>query len=275
MAKKISMQDLFGAQSTSSKESSVGLKGIVKSGTLKNSGKSSYSSVQYKSFESSGKTQAEEDQDKAEIKKLKAEIQSLKNDLSAQKSAHEAELIERENAARSKSLGEGEAQGEARATAVFNGQIEEIKAQIGQLMQSLAQEKEGFFKQVEKGTRELLTEGLVKLNHQLDQRDHDVIEKVVKNVFSILGNESHLVLRLSPEDYHTAHEKVELWLPLDSNQVQIEVKEDPRVSPGGCRLETEAGAIDALRSHMAETLSEIIGNAFDSMFGNSEEAPNE
>lgn len=274
MAKKITMQDLFGSTETSTKSSSVGLKGIVKQGTLKSSGKASYSDVQYKSFDSSNKTKQQADEQAAEIQALKSEVEALKRQIVTQNQELKSEIVSKETAARSKALSEGEAQGEARATAVFQGQLDEIKSQIGQLLQSLSAEKEAFFKQVELGTQELLTAGLIKLNHELDQRDHAVIEKVVKNVFAILGNESQLVLRLSPSDYQLAKDKVELWLPLDSNQVSVEVVEDPRLDAGGCRLETEAGAIDARRSHMTSHLAEIIGQAFEQMFNGEEpEAP--
>lgn len=271
MAKKLTMQDLFGApQSGTSQEQTVGLKGIVKSGNLKSSSKP-YSEVQYKRFDQPGQANhAQEDQD-SKIKKLQAEVEALKSQLAKKSIEADQNKLIFEEKARAQGLSEGESMGESRATAIFQGQLGEIRGQISQLLEALSAEKEAFFKQVELGCRELLTEGLKKLNHEMDVRNQQVIEKVVKNVFSLLGNEMRLLLRLSPVDFHAAKDQVNLWLPLDANQVDIQVVEDPRIQPGGCRLETEAGAIEALRSKMSDRLSEIIGQAFDGLFGEADE----
>ena len=266
------MQDLFGATNNGSvSPGSVGLKGIVKAGTVK-SGTPSYSDVQYRSFDTGGgKSKAERSNDQKKMRDLQDEVTLLKHQLATQKVELSQNALTASSESKAKGLTEGEAQGEAKATAQFDGQLSEIKSQLGELLQSLSLEKEAFFKQVELGTKTLLTEGLAKLNHELDTRSEDLLQKVVTEVFSILGNESELVLKLNPEDYNIHKDGAHFWLPLESSQVSLKVTEDPRIQKGGCRLETEAGSIDARREMMVAKLSQIIELAFDQMFDGSTE----
>jgi flagellar assembly protein FliH len=92
----------------------------------------------------------------------------------------------------------------------------------------------------------------------------DVVHRVLAESIGLIGRCPAVTISLNPTDLETltsnAHEWEELTRPLGT----IKVVSEPTVTPGGCRLETDFGTIDAtIEAQLARIEQELTGASED------------
>ncbi|MEE9552998.1 MAG: FliH/SctL family protein [candidate division Zixibacteria bacterium] len=86
----------------------------------------------------------------------------------------------------------------------------------------------------------------------------ELLDFNLKRCLEVLGGSGKVKVRISPSDYAFAEAELLGELRRDTEQFDFQLEPDPAISPGGCYIETEGGAIDA----RVESQFEQIKNSF-------------
>lgn len=81
--------------------------------------------------------------------------------------------------------------------------------------------------------------------HRVIEAPNDVAQKTCGNVLSLIGRAPHVTVILNPADAETLRLNVSGWTAATRAIGEVELQEDPGISPGGCRVVSEFGSIDA------------------------------
>lgn len=81
--------------------------------------------------------------------------------------------------------------------------------------------------------------------HAVGERERGVVLANLEKAVELAGRRSQITLVIHPEDAETARTFVPSLLGSKPERPYVDVREDEAVSPGGCRLEWETGAVDA------------------------------
>lgn len=106
------------------------------------------------------------------------------------------------------------------------------------------EEREKLIKEAESEVVSLVLEITEKVLHKKLETDEALIEGLVKSAIENLNRISHLVLRVSPEDYNHAISIKPMILAMTEKIDDIEVRQDSNLENGSCIIDTDAGSID-------------------------------
>ena len=73
----------------------------------------------------------------------------------------------------------------------------------------------------------------------------ELLDFNLKRCLEVLGGSGKVTIRINPSDYEFAEEELLSKLGKDSEKFFFTFEPDPAISPGGCFIETDGGAIDA------------------------------
>lgn len=198
----------------------------------------------------------EDEPDPAEVLRQEQEAIKAANEELIANAQAEAERIEKE--AYDKGYAAGEEAGKEAGEAAFNDKL----AQAAQLISQLQEERQRVQQQYE---TELLT--LIKtmvdrlVNHEVSVNPL-VIQKCLQKALGYIVNNSKVVVHLHPNDFQSIKDYSIDNPSLLEETDKLEIVEDPAISQGGCRLETNFGNIDATLENCKDRLYQALDNSF-------------
>lgn len=152
---------------------------------------------------------------------------------------------------------EGREKGEAEGRAAAERSLEEEVNYLGQIMTALAEPLKVLDDQVEEELVALAMTVARQLVRRELKTDPGQIVAVVREALALLPlSQRTVTLTLHPEDA----ERVRSALKLDQIRVPWQIVEDPLLSRGGCRVETEVSRIDAtVEARLAAVIATALG----------------
>lgn len=163
----------------------------------------------------------------------------------------ETQYHEELQAAFEKGLEEGKHQGYQETEIEYKSRFENMAS----VFQNLENEQARIVNQAENSLLELAIKMVERIVLDVPELFPKLIDKSVENVLQYLSNEPLIDLYLNPkdlEDIDTLQEKFEKSLP---GLEKISIKKDPRITRGGCLVETGNGKIDARLETMITKLT--------------------
>ena len=92
------------------------------------------------------------------------------------------------------------------------------------------------------------------IGEALTRSSKELLDHNLKRCLDILGGSGKVIVRINPSDYEFAESELLARLGKESDRFAVEFEPDPLISPGGCFVETEGGAIDARVESQVEQL---------------------
>lgn len=158
-------------------------------------------------------------------------------------------------AAYRRGLEEGLRQGREEGAATLESVRAEATRHAGLLGEALAAAQQEIARRQEEALLALVNEALSKILAQTPRNPESVVA-VVRDAVAHAGSHRVLAISLHPDDHDLLHEcggpTVQSWIA----GLNAEIRPDPAVAPGGCRVETDFGSVDA---ELATKLAELRG----------------
>jgi type III secretion protein L len=156
----------------------------------------------------------------------------------------------------------------AAAKEVFEGEkrrgyeegLVEGKMTISEQMIDTVSKSVDYFATIEEKVADTVILALKKIIGEIDARD--LIMKVVKNALTIVRNEQRVTVRVSPSQTETVKEKLNEIMANFPGVSFIDVVADPRLTEGGCILETDIGVVDARIEVQIEAIRKALLKSF-------------
>ena len=146
---------------------------------------------------------------------------------------------------------DGFAQGQAQAAAAAN-HLEEICGRLDSLWGDMVRANEEKLVHLINLIVDKIVYGHISV-------DHDVVKKAILDAFYLLPEPESAVIYVNNEDYEFVEAIKDDFFKALETLKQISVIADPSVGRGGCRIESEAGDVDAaLESRLAAVKQSII-----------------
>lgn len=115
---------------------------------------------------------------------------------------------------------------------------------LQQMIQQIEDARQAWLQHWEKTTVHLATQIAARLIRRQLSTQPDIPVDLIREALELAAGSSHIRLVLNPTDYQTLQPQVEMLLREFAPLGEAEVVADPRISPGGCRVETQFGVID-------------------------------
>jgi flagellar assembly protein FliH len=140
-------------------------------------------------------------------------------------------LVERD--AFERGLAQGEAVGHERTEAMLQ--------QLTQTLQELMALRATMIRQTERQLVQLALAVARRIVHREITLNHDLLVAMARVALDRLGEGARVTIRLNPDDHHATGTARLAHL----NGTNVTVVADPAVAPGGCRVESDLGTLDA------------------------------
>ncbi len=86
------------------------------------------------------------------------------------------------------------------------------------------------------------------------------IVDIVHNALTAARQQHELFIRVNPKDIEILHENKSILMEALARAIDVDIREDPSIEPGGCIIDTEIGSIDARLSIQFEMLEKLLLN---------------
>lgn len=123
------------------------------------------------------------------------------------------------------------------------------------MIESVARSVENF-SEFENDVIQVVGDALKKILGEIDSKE--LISKVVKNALATVRNQKKVTVIVNPADAEIVHAQIAELLAAYPTINTIDVLTDARVSPGGCKLETEMGVVDASLEVQLEAIKKSL-----------------
>jgi type III secretion protein L len=90
------------------------------------------------------------------------------------------------------------------------------------------------------------------------QRQPELVVEICANAIENVRHAKAMVLRVHPKDGAILREKRPVLMSLIGRAMDLSVKDDPDVEPGGCIVQTEFGTLDAQLKTQFEMLRAVL-----------------
>jgi len=115
-----------------------------------------------------------------------------------------------------------------------------LQQAVGQIQEA----RQAWLRYWESRTVHLATQIAARIIRRQLPSQPDIPLQLVREALELAIGSSQIRLLLNPTDYQTLQPQVEMIVRELAGLGQVEVRSDPAISPGGCRVETQFGAID-------------------------------
>lgn len=142
---------------------------------------------------------------------------------------------------------DGLQQGHSAAQAEARARVEQILAQLQQVVQEAEQRRERALMQAEADVVQLALAVAEKVVRRQVESGPEVTRAVLRELLGqgLAGSPSRVRVRVHPEELALLEGEGRETAPAQVGPVQVEWVADPRIRRGGCVVETDLGAIDA------------------------------
>jgi type III secretion protein L len=140
-------------------------------------------------------------------------------------------------------LAEAEREYERQKQRGYTDGINEAKMAMAERLIDTAERTVNYFAQVENQVAALVMTALRKVLGEFD--DVELTLRVVRNALQVVRNQPQVTIRVAPAQELALRQRLNELLVGYNSISMIEVLADPRLTTGGCILETEIGVVDA------------------------------
>lgn len=134
--------------------------------------------------------------------------------------------------------------------------VKEGKMEISMRMIDTVSQTVDYIENMEHAVTETVLKALRKILGEIDQ--HDLVVKVVKNSLTVMRNQRQVTVRVAPAELDTVRQAVNDILRDNPSLSFLDVTADPRLSQGGCILESDMGIVDASIETQLEAIRRVL-----------------
>lgn len=148
---------------------------------------------------------------------------------------------------------EGLTLAEARLESTIQALTEAVE-DISRLRESLAQS----------GTRDMLRLVMAVAEQVIRSRietDQTVVLKVIENALQASVRADNYRIRINPADLEVVTKQKPLFLASISGLKNLSIEADPAISPGGCRVDSDLGDVDATIESQLDAIRQALAEA--------------
>jgi flagellar assembly protein FliH len=173
------------------------------------------------------------------------------------------EAVGAEHAARLQALerdafARGFAQGERAGAEAAAERGKAMLRRLAETLEELAGLRARIIHETERQVVQLALAIARKVIHREVSIDHDLLAAIARVALDRLGESTQVVVRLNPDDHAVAAGAGASAWPVG----HVTVVADPRVPPGGCRVESELGVVDAgVDAQITEIARALLGES--------------
>ncbi len=138
----------------------------------------------------------------------------------------------------------------------FEQGVQEGKMEASMQMIDTVSQTVGYLESMEGAITETVFRALRKILGEIDE--HELVVRIVKNALAVMRNQQQVVVRVSPDQVETVRESYNAILDDYSGVSVLDITPDPRLSKGGCILESELGVVDASLETQLEAIKRAL-----------------
>ncbi len=173
-----------------------------------------------------------------------------------EQAGEQAGAIEKEAA--EKGYREGLDRGEQQGRQLY---LEKI-AELEKIMAGLAGQRAAVQRQYESDLRHLVTAVVRRLVHHEISVNPRIIAACLRHAMQFVAHSARVRVRLHPDDFQRLREASLEDDDLLAGKEQVDLFEDPALTPGGCVITTDFGEIDATVEQFQERLLAVVDQGF-------------
>lgn len=133
---------------------------------------------------------------------------------------------------------------EKRLDAKLGEQIETLLPALAKAVESVEQAKASWLAEWEKNAVHLATKIAARVVRKQHVETPEITLALLREALELAAGGGRLTIRLNPDDRAALGEQAEKIAAAFGKIADAELIADPQISPGGCRVETQFGAID-------------------------------
>ncbi|MBW2108435.1 MAG: hypothetical protein JRI36_07220 [Deltaproteobacteria bacterium] len=156
----------------------------------------------------------------------------------------------------------GFSQGERDGKEMGAKKLDKLLDNIKQVFEEITAYKDDFTKQHEKHILDLVFRIAEKVVHAKIDTDSTVVRETILKAFELMADRSHVTVKVSPADMEYVKELRAQFFETIQDLKSITVEGDPKISPGGCLLETDFGHVDARIDTQLDQIRTAIQQAY-------------
>ncbi len=169
------------------------------------------------------------------------------------------EFEERFQAEKEAAYREGFDQGKSRGFQDGIAKTADLESLLNEINSTLISERDNLLaKSEEVITRLVIEVAEAVIGEAVMKSSKELLDYNLKRCLEVLGGSGKVTVRINPSDYEFAEEELLGKLRGDIDRFVFQFEPDPTISPGGCFIESDGGAIDA----RVESQFEQIKNSF-------------
>jgi flagellar assembly protein FliH len=130
--------------------------------------------------------------------------------------------------------------------------------QMKEIITNAEQKRQNIIKEAEEDIVELailIAKKIVKKELEIDK---EIVIRNVKEALKKVSDREEITIRVNLNDLKLTEAHKEEFLKEVSGVKKINIKDDPTIEPGGCRIETDFGSVDADISTQLEEIKEAL-----------------
>lgn len=153
---------------------------------------------------------------------------------------------------------DGEAQGRAEGRARAEAELEAAVNQAKAVLSAALRERAGIVAASRDDVLKLVRRVAEKITRAEARLDPSCVERAIDAGLRLVTERSSVLIRVNPDDVDRARQGVPNYLKYFTPSAVVEVCADPRVSAGGCLIETNAGNVDIqLETELEEVFAQL------------------
>lgn len=170
------------------------------------------------------------------------------------------EIIDRAESRADEIVNDAKAQAKIEKEKAFQEGVEEAKIQNAEQIIKTSGAVVDYLSSLEGKVVDLVCSSLRKILGEVDKTE--LASKVVSNALNIMRNQKQVTLRVNSEDLLRVRRQLNEIMAAYPSMSFLDLVEDPRLSEGGCILESEMGVVDASLNKQLETLESAMQKSF-------------
>lgn len=148
---------------------------------------------------------------------------------------------------------------EARLTAEFEMRIENLRADLDKILETIETQRVELWKNAEKEILAFSLDIARKVIKTEVHQEKTVVLEVIRQALRRVVDKDQVRIRINPADIELVRaQREDLMLVLDGAR-NLEIIDDRRIEAGGCVVETSAGTIDAKIDTQFEVITHSLG----------------
>jgi flagellar assembly protein FliH len=157
---------------------------------------------------------------------------------------------------------EGMREGENRAWAKYQKELETLRSNASVALDVLQQEKAMVFLEFEGQVLELLSASIHRVFDGVAKEHSEAVLPLLKKAVTALGQVSNMTLKVNPADFRTSQDNQDFWLPVDAALKDIRIVSDERIPKGGCFVESDSTSVGLQADELADRIDDELKRIF-------------